>query len=1014
VRLIFCLFILLSGQYTLAQQSLNSFSPPHEFNEAIIHFESERFAPAQALFLEIVGSGPNEWALQSSYYEAICAIRLDQKEGERKLNAFVSAYPYHPKSAIAYYELGNYYFAKGDYFKAIDFFGRVKSENLSSKQKNEVNYKKGYSYLSEKDFDQALTYFNLTKSKQSEWSSASYYYAGFINLEQQNYKASINDLQNVLGNENYRTPSIPLLLKAYYFDQDYSAILELVEREDINGANEAFYIAEAYFLQKNYEESAFYYDKSLKDKASPVRRPSFNYRAAVSHREIGNKNKATTYFEKVALTDDTLSHYASFELGKLYLQDGNFAFAKNAFYKCSQQDFNEDLQFEALFLVGKIDVQLQDYAGAITTLNKYQEINPNGEFRSEVNDLLSESYLRTNNYDQAIAYIESLPQRSAKVNEIYQRVTFLKGIQLFNDGSFRQAVNRLQQSVSVGIDYAMKGEALFWMGEAFSIGKKYAEAEEAYLKALPNRSMSGEFRTKTHYGLGYLYYNTQEYDKALVHFKAYYETALKEPLKWNYQDAQIRLADVYYANKIYGSAYDLYIRALNEQHPESDYASYQAGIVEGLRGNQSNAIKYFDLVIQDFSSSNLLGKALFQKAQLYFESGQYPEAISSYSEVVNTSNDQNLLGYAVLRRGLSRSNLKQLEEAVADYELILNQFPNHEVANSALLGLQEILQELGRGEELNAYLSLYRKANPGDSSVAGIEYGNAKGFYFNQEYTKAIAALSTFLQDYPDNNNVFEGRFYLAESYLRMDNQDSAFKYYAQVVEDNRTGRITRSLLRMGQIKENSDDLEGSILYYRKLAETTNNKRELYFAYSGLMRIYFDQQKFDSTRYFANAVLTKANVNVNAENESTLYLGKINFEQGNYDEALDAFIEILNSAKDESGAEAQYLIARIYTNRGEYKQSIEALFDLNSNFSNYELWLGRSFLLIADNFMALDEFFQAQETLISLIENSPLKAIVEEAELKLKNLKKMEQQALLSDTLEQVDDVSDTLKSGSQ
>jgi hypothetical protein len=54
----------------------------------------------------------------------------------------------------------------------------------------------------------------------------------------------------------------------------------------------------------------------------------------------------------------------------------------------------------------------------------------------------------------------------------------------------------------------------------------------------------------------------------------------------------------------------------------------------------------------------------------------------------------------------------------------------------------------------------------------------------------------------------------------------------------------------------------------------------------------------------------------------------------------------------------------------------------------YEYWLGRSFILIGDNYLAMGEDFQAKATYQSIIDNSPMEEIVDEAQLKLMVLEK--------------------------
>lgn len=100
--------------------------------------------------------------------------------------------------------------------------------------------------------------------------------------------------------------------------------------------------------------------------------------------------------------------------------------------------------------------------------------------------------------------------------------------------------------------------------------------------------------------------------------------------------------------------------------------------------------------------------------------------------------------------------------------------------------------------------------------------------------------------------------------------------------------------------------------------------------------------------------------------------------------------ETVAASTDVNGAEAQYLLSQILYDQGDYEKSIDALYELNKNFGAYEYWLGRSFMLISDNYVAMDELFQAKATLNSIIENSPEQEVVQEAKDRLRKIEARE------------------------
>ena len=81
---------------------------------------------------------------------------------------------------------------------------------------------------------------------------------------------------------------------------------------------------------------------------------------------------------------------------------------------------------------------------------------------------------------------------------------------------------------------------------------------------------------------------------------------------------------------------------------------------------------------------------------------------------------------------------------------------------------------------------------------------------------------------------------------------------------------------------------------------------------------------------------------------------------------------------------ASTLNKKVFYNQSQKNQALETLYALNENFSNYDYWVGKSYLLIADIFISMNEGFQANATLESLIDNTDIDEIRIKA-LELKN-----------------------------
>ena len=327
----------------------------------------------------------------------------------------------------------------------------------------------------------------------------------------------------------------------------------------------------------------------------------------------------------------------------------------------------------------------------------------------------------------------------------------------------------------------------------------------------------------------------------------------------------------------------------------------------------------------------------------------------------------------------------------------MDNYSTHKTANSALLGLQEVSGQAGGSNEFATYLARYKEANPENENVANIEYESAKNLYFSQDYDRAIEQLSTFINNYPQHPNVDEARYYIGESYYRADRNEQALEVFYRVEANGKYPRMNRVVQRIAELERADGNLANAITYHQKLANQASNKKEQYTAWSGLMSAYYrlaqnNPTMLDSVDKYAELIIERANVSANAVNQALLFQGKAAYEQGDLERAQDLFSRTVAAAKDENGAEAQYMLARILYDEGKHNESIEALYDLNKNFSIYDNWLGQSFLLVADNYIALDETFQAEATLNSVIENSPVKEVVDKAQDKLRLLEDEERQ----------------------
>ncbi|MBW8050655.1 MAG: tetratricopeptide repeat protein [Cytophagales bacterium] len=1032
-----------------SQNTLIKSGPGNILRTGLELLEKEKYGAAQKFFQDyinnLVGQGhPENSGLQglieAEYYIALCALNLSQPDTETLFDDFIAKYPGHSKAILANYELGNFWFRKKNYEKAIHYFAKVDIDLLSAQQQIETQFKLAYAYFGKKEFDKAMELFSKIKYGYHKYTYAANYYAGYIAYLNKEYDKAINDLHRAGQNEAY-APLIPLMIANIYYKQGKLEVLINYAEGIIPPVNTnkrgikaidkiILLLAEAYYkMGDKWEKAALYFSRYVEMNKnrfkSPVRDPqsAILYRLAYSEFKINNFDSSAVHFKQIAIpsTRDSLGQSAAYYLGVCYVKTGKKQFALAAFDKARKPDFDTTISEASAFQYAKLNYDLGILPEAITAFKYFVDNYPNSGVRVEADALLTEAYLNTNKYDEAISYIEGLKRKSQRIKAAYQRLLFYFGVESFNKEQYLKAVQLFEKSLQYPIEVQLAIAANFWLGETYSTGIKYDKAIPYYLRVFENTSSpKNEFYIKTMYGVGYAYFNTKQYKKALINFQRYVNhMELAEPsvgeghgkvppsggfrgATYN-SDAVLRLADCYFVTKIYNDAIKYYEKAIKESYIDADYAYFQKGVIYGITSNPDLAKQNLDMVIRRFSGSRYYDDALFQTAQIDFENGKNEDAITGFSRLIKVKPGSPFVPYALLKRGIAQENLQKYDKAIADYKKIIEDHATHKVAHDAITSLQQALTSAGKSENFDETLAKFKEANPNSEALESIEFETAKALYYNQKYKEAISSFTDYLNNYPvvgriDNPTMYyyDSKYYLAESYYRLavvieqkDSSgygaayDNALRYYKEVMVDNKS-YLNKSIYRIAGLEYKNHSYKSAIKYYDQLLEKASNKKQQFNAWTGLMLSYYGLSKFDKVEMYANEILSRGNAS--NRNIAMLYLGKAAYASGDHLKATDEFVNTLNTAKDANGAEAQYLLSELLYKDRNYKQSLETLFDLNQNFANYTKWVDKAFLLIADNYIAQDELFQAKATLNSIIEKSTSKETVEAAKVKLGNI----------------------------
>ena len=119
----------------------------------------------------------------------------------------------------------------------------------------------------------------------------------------------------------------------------------------------------------------------------------------------------------------------------------------------------------------------------------------------------------------------------------------------------------------------------------------------------------------------------------------------------------------------------------------------------------------------------------------------------------------------------------------------------------------------------------------------------------------------------------------------------------------------------------------------------------------------------------ANEISVDPHSDENKKTEALYIRAKAYLALNQYAEAM-ADLKLLSAdSRTEFGAEANYLLGNLYFDQGKMAEVEKKVLDFARKNTPHQFWLARSFVLLADMYIKLNNDFQAKQYLLSLQRN---------------------------------------------
>ena len=989
--LYFLVFILGICRVSAQQSEIYTHSLS-EFDKAIELFNNKQYQSAQIIFEKVKQDNKNlDTKADCAYYIATCAIRLNQSNADELMESFVSNYPTSSKQNQAYKEVAQFYFESGRYPQAMEYFEKVDESSLTYSEQEKFNFQKGYAFFTSKNKKEATSYFNKVVNSK-EYGSQAKYYLGFMSYENDNYQEANKYFDQVSGEEKYKE-------KLSYFKADMHFKLgefqkaidagtiamaksSAVEKSELNKI-----IGESYFNLKQYDK-ALPYLKEYKGKKGKWNNTDY-YQLGYTYYQQKEYENAISQFNKIVGGKDFVAQNGYYHLGESYLKTDKKQQALNAFKNASEMEFDTKIQEDAYLNYAKLSYEIgNSYQSVPDVLSSFLAKYPNTPNKLEIETLLINSYITSKNYRDALVLLEK--NKSTANKEAYQKVTFYRGLELYTDGNYAEALSMFKKSIAEQKLAKFTARATFWKGETEYVLDNFNEALLSFkqFENFAEAKNQPEYKN-INYNIAYAYFKKKDYDQAGDYFQKQIDKVTADKVRLN--DSYLRLGDSRFVTSKYWPAMDAYNKAIDMKSIDADYAAFQKALSYGFVSKNDKKIEDFNKFLQTFKTSQYRDDALYELGNTYVNEGKVDLAIKTYDQLLAEFKNGIFSAKSMLKQGLVYYNNQKEDLALTKFKKVAADFPRSPEAVEAVATARLIYMDKGKVDEYASWVRTLDFVEVTDADLDNDTYEAAEKQFLQNNTKQAISSLSNYVAKFPNGMHSLKANFYLAQSYFTDNLPANAVSGYDYVISKPRNEFTEQSLARLSEIHLKKDDFVKAIPVLKQLETEAQFPQNVTFAQANLMRAYFDQKDYLNAVVYADRVLANPKTDDKVKSDAQIIVARSAIKANDEQKARAAYAKLLTIAKGELAAEALYYDVYFKNKDGKFEESNKAAQKLSKEYSGYKYFGSKGLVVMAKNFYGLKDSFNATYILDSVIKNfTQYPDVVEEATAELQRIKSEE------------------------
>jgi len=275
--------------------------------------------------------------------------------------------------------------------------------------------------------------------------------------------------------------------------------------------------------------------------------------------------------------------------------------------------------------------------------------------------------------------------------------------------------------------------------------------------------------------------------------------------------------------------------------------------------------------------------------------------------------------------------------------------------------------------------------------VDDAAYQSAEQPYLENNSKLAKERFASYLNQFPNGQHALKAHFYLGQLLFADDTSIEAIPHYEFVVNKERSEFTEQALARVSELYLTQKDYSKALVYLKRLETEADFPQNIIFAQTNSMKASYELSQYPDAVAYAEKVLQNSKIDNAIKSDAQIIIARSAIKTSDEEKAKVAYAEVSKIATGELAAEALYYNAYFKNKDGDYEGSNAAVQKLAKDYSGYKYYGARGLLLMAKNFYALEDAFQATYILESVIKNfSDYPDVVGEAQTELTRIKAAE------------------------